>query len=99
VSENSTSSPAKSARAHRAGAFDIRNFIGALMGIYGVILFITGLVGTSKAEIEQSAGVNVNLWTGIGLVLVSAFFIVWARLRPVIVPADVGTDDDDRPAT
>ena len=34
-------------RAHKAGAFDIRNFIAMLIGIYGIILIIVGLVATS----------------------------------------------------
>ena len=80
-------------RAHKAGAFDIRVFIGALLGLYGVILLLTGLFGTSQEELDRAGGANVNLWTGIGLLLLAAFFIGWARLRPVVVP-----DDPDDPA-
>jgi hypothetical protein len=80
-------------RAHKAGAFDIRVFIGALLGLYGVILLLTGLFGTSQEELDRAGGANVNLWTGIGLLLLAAFFIDWARLRPVVVP-----DDPDDPA-
>ncbi len=90
-----TSSSATSESPHRAGAFDVRNFIGALLGLYGVILLVTGLFFTSDADRAKADGVNVNLWAGIGLVLVSAFFLTWARLKPVIVPAHV--EDDDRP--
>ena len=82
--------------AHRAGAFDVRNFIGALLGIYGVILLVTGLFFTDDAELSKADGVNVNLWTGIALVIVSAIFILWARAKPVVVPDHV--EDEDRPA-
>jgi hypothetical protein len=83
---------ADTARPHKAGAFDIRVFIGALLGLYGVILVLAGLFGTSQGDLDRAGGANVNLWTGIGLVVVSAVFIGWARLRPVVVPPD----PDDR---
>jgi hypothetical protein len=72
----------------KAGAFDIRVFIGSLLGIYGVILLLTGLFGTSDADLAKADGLNVNLWTGIGLLVAAALFILWARLRPVVVPPD-----------
>ncbi|HET6562846.1 MAG TPA: hypothetical protein VFG72_13305 [Marmoricola sp.] len=82
-------------RPHKAGAFDIRVFIGVLLGLYGVILVLTGLLGTSDRDLERAGGANVNLWAGVGLVLVSVFFVVWARLRPVVVPPDAGASDDE----
>ena len=79
---------AGSGEPHKAGAFDIRVFIGVLMGLYGVILVLAGLFGTSQEDLDRAGGTNVNLWTGIGLVVFSACFITWARLRPVVVPPD-----------
>lgn len=76
----------------RAGAFDIRNIIGALLGVYGLVLLVTGLVATSDGALEKAGGVNLNLWTGVGLVLAAAVFLTWARLRPVIVPPEVEED-------
>ncbi|KRF35296.1 hypothetical protein [Nocardioides sp. Soil805] len=83
---------------HQAGAFDIRNIIGALLGLYGVILTLAGLLG--EHEPAKTGGVNANLWTGLGLLVVAAAFLLWARLRPIIVPEDVDPPDDDptRPA-
>ena len=83
---------------HKAGLFDIRNIIGALMGIYGVILALAGLLG--EHEPEKTGGVNANLWTGLGLLVVAAVFLGWAKWRPIVVPADVDAPDDDptRPA-
>ena len=79
---------ARRTRKQRAGVFDVRAIIGLLLGIYGVVLTITGLVSTSEQDLAKAGGVNLNLWTGIGLLLASAAFLVWARLRPVLVPAD-----------
>ena len=73
---------------HRAGAFDIRMFIASLIGIYGVVLVIVGLVGPSDAELEKSGGLNINLWAGLGMIIMSAAFVLWSRLRPVVVPED-----------
>lgn len=83
---------------HGAGAFDIRNFIGMLLGIYAVILIAMGLFG--DPELEKTGGVNANLWAGIALAVVSGFFLGWARLRPIVIPAHVEkpVDDPTRPA-
>jgi drug/metabolite transporter (DMT)-like permease len=61
---------------------DVRKIIGGLLGIYGVILLIAGIVG-SDADKEKAAGVNVNLWVGIALLVVAAVFWTWALTRPL----------------
>ena len=83
---------------HKAGAFDIRNIIGALMGLYGVILTLAGIF--ADPELEKTGGVNANLWTGLALIAVAGVFIGWARLRPIVVPQEFDRPDDDpiRPA-
>ncbi|PUA81767.1 hypothetical protein [Nocardioides currus] len=78
---------------HAAGVFDIRNIIGALMGVYGVILALAGLFG--EHEPEKTGGVNANLWTGLALIVVAVVFIGWARLKPIVVPEHVEAPDDD----
>ena len=80
---------------HKAGAFDIRNFIGALLALYGVILVVMGLVADTAPE--KTGGVNANLWAGIGLLVVGGAFMAWARARPIIVPEHTASDDDERP--
>ena len=77
----------------RAGAFDIRTFIGSLIGIYGVVLVIVGLVGTNHKQLAKSDDLNINLIAGIGMILLSAFFLIWARLRPVVIPPHPQEDD------
>ena len=85
MASSGSDAPAKTTT-HKAGAFDIRVFIGSLIGLYGVVLVLVGLFGTSDSQLAKSDGLNINLWAGLGMVVVAAAFMVWARLRPVIVP-------------
>lgn len=73
---------------HTAGIFDIRTIIGALLTIYGVILTVTGIV--ADPETDKTGGINANLWAGLVLLVVGLGFLAWARLKPVVVPDDVG---------
>lgn len=81
-----------------AGAFDIRVIIGALLGLYGLILTLAGLFG--DPEYDKTGGVNANLWTGIGLLVVAAVFLTWVRVRPIVVPDEVepASTNPTRPA-
>ena len=78
---------------HRAGIFDIRNIIGALLAIDGLIILLVGIFG--DPEDEKTGGVNANLWAGLALLVVGAAFLAWAKLRPVVVPDDFEADDDE----
>jgi glucose uptake protein GlcU len=81
----------------RTSAFDIRLIIALLTGVYGLVLTILGLFVTSDAEIRKSADVNINLWTGLALLVVSILFLLWARLRPLRIP--VRHDDEETMGT
>ncbi len=96
-SARGTGAGAAEERKHAAGAFDIRNIIGALIGTYGVILVIMGLVANGPDEQQRTGGVNANLWAGLAMLVFGIVFLLWSRLRPVVVdPKDIS--DDDRPA-
>ena len=70
-------------RAERAAnLFDLRRIIGGLFLIYGVILTVMG-AGESQKNIDKAAGINVNLYTGLAMIAVAAFFLVWAFTRPL----------------
>lgn len=76
---------------HLAGALDVRNIIGALLTIYGVILLAMGLFADTADA--KTGGVNANLYAGIALLAVGIGFVVWARVRPVVVPAHIHRED------
>jgi len=84
----SSGSDSQNKTTRKAGAFDIRVFIGSLIGIYGVVLVLVGIFDKDDAQLAKSDDLNINLVAGIGMVIVAAGFITWARLRPVIVPTD-----------
>jgi hypothetical protein len=85
----------KAPQKHTAGALDIRNIIGGLLGVYGVILVLMGLFGDK--EFDKTGDVNANLWAGLALMVVAAVFLAWARLRPIVVPDHVDPADRNRP--
>jgi hypothetical protein len=72
---------AEAARA--ANRFDIRRIIGGLFVVYGVILVVTGIVGSHHVK-TKAAGINIDLWAGIAMVIFAIIMIAWALLRPVM---------------
>jgi hypothetical protein len=87
----STSPPRK----HTAGAFDVRNVIAGLIGLYGIVLVVLGIVGNSAADQAKTGGWNANLWSGIVMIAVALVFAVWTRLRPVVVEAPAAATAGD----
>lgn len=106
MSEHSIPEERPVTHVEKVGAFDIRNFIGALIGLYGIILTILGLVAFNDVESARTGGVNANLWAGIAMIVVAALFMLWARLEPLKVevqsdpsgevPTDIAPVVEDR---
>lgn len=81
----------KSATAARL--FDIRRIIGGLFVVYGIIVTIAG-VTASDADLAKAEDININLWTGLGMLALGLFFLGWLWLRPTVAaPAPEPTDD------
>jgi hypothetical protein len=78
----------------RAGLFDLRYVLALLFVVYGVVLTVMGIGFTSQAGLDKAAGVNINLWGGIVMLLVGILFGLWARLRPIVVPVETEPADD-----
>jgi hypothetical protein len=68
--------------AELANRFDIRRLIGAVFVVYGAILTALGIFGSSHVK-NKAAGMNIDLWAGIGMLVFAALMIAWALLRPV----------------
>ena len=88
-SPDTIDNPATQTKVHRL--FDLRWVIAGLLSLYGVVLIVVGILD-GTAELQKAAGVRINLWTGIGLLVVSVVFLVWARVRPLGIET---ADDDD----
>ena len=86
----------------RFSLFDIRNIIGALLAVYGLLLTIAGFVPSILGEysdpaadgnrVELYIGTDANWWVGLVLLGVAALFFVWALLRPVVPEESAETD-------
>src|SRR3954471_4489464 len=64
-----------------ANRFDIRRIIGGVFLVYGAILTVVWIVGSDEVK-NKAAGINVNLWTGLAMLVVGAMMIAWALMRP-----------------
>ncbi|MEU6124969.1 hypothetical protein [Streptomyces sp. NPDC047123] len=73
----------KSATAARL--FDIRRIIGGLFVVYGIIVTIAGITA-SDADLKKAEDININLWTGLGMLALGLFFLGWLWLRPTAPP-------------
>jgi hypothetical protein len=81
-----------------ANLFDLRRIIGALFVLYGIVLIIVGL-GDSDAEIRKAAGVHINLWAGLGMLVLGLLFVAWALLRPLSEQLDDMTEEEQPAAS
>jgi hypothetical protein len=68
-----------------ARLFDIRRVIGGLFVVYGLIVGATGLFD-STTEINKAQGVRINLWAGLGMLLLGLLFLLWQWLSPAAPP-------------
>jgi hypothetical protein len=91
---------AQTAEAEKVSAaarlFDVRRVIGGLFVVYGVIVTLLGIFD-SPSEIDKAQGVRINLWMGLAMLALGAFFLIWLRLRPTKVPAAKDPDADVGP--
>ena len=82
-----------------ARLFDVRRVIGGLFVVYGVIVTLLGIFDSS-AEIEKAQGVRINLWMGLAMLALGAFFLIWLRLSPTEVrPPRTDSTDEQGPQT
>jgi hypothetical protein len=85
-------------RSATATLFDLRSVIALLFVVYGVVLTIRGAAFSNPDEIKKAGGIDINLWTGIVMLVVAAFFITWVLLRPPVVatPAEAEAADEEK---
>jgi FtsH-binding integral membrane protein len=74
--------------------FDLRTIIAVLFGAYGVVLTLMGLFWTTQADLDQAGGINLNLWTGVAMLILAALFLTWVRLSPPLT-AEAQEQDEE----
>ena len=75
----------KNAGGKSSKLFDLRFLIGGLFTLYGLMVGGVGLFD-SAADLRKSDGMRINLWTGLGMLVLGLLFLLWAYLRPVQHP-------------
>lgn len=75
-----------------AKLFDVRTLIGGLFTLYGVMLTIYGFF-TSAEELAKAADININLWLGIGMLVLGLLFLLWVRVAPLDHAAEPNPTD------
>ncbi|MDR3663778.1 MAG: hypothetical protein P4L86_25895 [Mycobacterium sp.] len=83
--------------------FDVRIIVGALLGIYGLLLTVAGffpsILGTHSEPVASNdtvhlyVGTDANWWVGLALLALAAVFVGWAVARPA-GPADVNDTEE-----
>jgi hypothetical protein len=93
MSEPNAESESEVTKSAASKLFDIRLLIGGLFVVYGVLLTVDGFF-TSDKERAKAAGLNMNLWLGIGMLVLGLLFLLWRMLNPIVIepPADADAD-------
>jgi hypothetical protein len=74
--------------------FDLRTIIGALFTFYGLFLTIYGIFD-SQADVRKAAGVRINLWTGLGMLVLGLAFLAWVKFRPLTTEELIEAQEED----
>ena len=72
----------------RLNPADIRVILAGLFGVYGGVLVILGSFFDMRTQFTNDDGINVNLWCGLGMLVVSGAFTAWALWRPLVAALD-----------
>lgn len=65
-----------------AALMDLRAWIAAMFFTFGVMLTGYGLFFTTASDLQKAGGLNLNLGTGVGMILAGFAFLIWFIARP-----------------
>ena len=86
------SSETTTSKSRAANLFDLRRIIGGVFLVYGLLLTILGLFA-SDADKEKAAGLNINLYAGLGMLVFGILMFTWALTRPL--SEELGHESED----
>ena len=61
---------------------NVHRLIGGLLVLYRLVLAITGAVAIEFLE-HNGVGIHVDMWTGLGMLIVAGAMVAWARWAPI----------------
>lgn len=78
---------------------DIKIPIGLMFGIFGVLLTLQGIITNGSEIYDQSLGININLWSGIFMLVFGGVMLILSRkkqLKDITEKAahDIAGDED-----
>lgn len=68
---------------------DLRSWAAAMFGVFGLMLATYGAFFVTDADLAKGAGINLDLWTGIGMLVVAVGFLAWLLTRPPEIEHDI----------
>ncbi len=90
------------ARLGRLSLFDLRTWIAIMFGVFGTMLAGYGLFFVTEEDLAKAAGINLNLWTGLAMMIVALFFAGRSAAAPQVLSEALGSrlpDEDAQPNT
>ncbi|MDY5147615.1 hypothetical protein DDD64_01700 [Actinotignum sanguinis] len=88
------------ARLGRLSLFDLRTWIAIMFGVFGIMLAGYGLFFVTEEDLAKAAGINLNLWTGLAMIIVAIFFAARSAAAPRVLSEALGSrlpDDETEP--
>ena len=88
------------ARLGRLSLFDLRTWIAIMFGVFGTMLAGYGLFFVTEEDLAKAAGINLNLWTGLAMIIVALFFAGRSAAAPQVLSEALGSrlpDEDAQP--
>lgn len=77
----------------QARMLDLRSYICALFLIFGLVVTFLG-ISPPPDQLARAAGININLWAGLSMLVLSAVMGIWAFAVPPEVPNPAEADAD-----
>ncbi len=80
-------------RFSRMALLDLRAWVAAMFFVFGTMLAVYGAFFADGEDLAKAAGTNLDLWTGVGMIVFAAAFAVWLLARPP--EFDVASDAEE----
>lgn len=61
---------------------DLRAWIAIMFATFGLMLAVYGAFFVTAEDLAKGGGLNLTLWTGIGMLGFAAMFALWFWMRP-----------------